>query len=97
MEPVPWYALPKDIQVSAAPKNLQKSLIGPVGEPNELKPQVGGASTNVPSNQPTPPVSDSGNSVNTPAMGGAPDFESEGPPINYESNPINTNRPKLVF
>lgn len=42
MEPVPWYALPKDIQISAAPKNLQKSLIGPIG-------QVAGAVTNQPS------------------------------------------------
>lgn len=42
MEPVPWYALPKDIQISAAPKNLQKSLIGPIG-------QVAGAVTTEPS------------------------------------------------
>ncbi len=42
MEPVPWYALPKDIQISAAPKNLQKSLIGPIG-------QVAGAVTTQPS------------------------------------------------
>ncbi len=45
MEPVPWYALPKDIQISAAPKNLQKSLIGPIGQG-----QVAGAVTTVPSN-----------------------------------------------
>ncbi len=47
MEPVPWYALPKDIQVSAAPKNLQKSLIGPISLGQG---QVAGAVTIVPSN-----------------------------------------------
>lgn len=53
MEPVPWYALPKDIQISAAPRNLQRSLIGPI-DTKEVKTksgggQVGGAYTNIPS------------------------------------------------
>ncbi|HEX3095914.1 MAG TPA: transglycosylase domain-containing protein [Patescibacteria group bacterium] len=30
MEPFPWYSLPKDIQVSAAPKSLNKNLFSPV-------------------------------------------------------------------
>lgn len=53
LEPVPWYALPKDIQVSAAPRTLQKSLIGPIDTrqvaPNNRQGQVGGAATTVPS------------------------------------------------
>ncbi|QQS23234.1 PBP1A family penicillin-binding protein [bacterium] len=53
MEPVPWYALPKDIQVSAAPRNLQRSLIGPIDTKEvKLAPtggQVGGAYTDIPS------------------------------------------------
>lgn len=48
MEPMPWYALPKDIQVSAAPKSLKKSLIGPI---TNGQGQVSGAQTNVPSNE----------------------------------------------
>lgn len=53
MEPVPWYALPKDIQVSAAPRNLQKSLIGPIDTnqttSNNQPGRVGGAVTTIPS------------------------------------------------
>ncbi|MEZ4180551.1 MAG: PBP1A family penicillin-binding protein [Candidatus Doudnabacteria bacterium] len=30
MEPIPWYAIPKDIQVSATPNNLRDTLIGPL-------------------------------------------------------------------
>lgn len=33
MEPFPWYALPKEAQVSAAPKSLNKNLLTPVTEP----------------------------------------------------------------
>lgn len=56
MEPMPWYALPKDIQVSAAPKNLQKSLIGPIGQPQTTsgQGQVAGAVTTVPYSAPAP-------------------------------------------
>lgn len=32
MEPIPWYALPKDIQVSAAPRSVRDSLIGPINQ-----------------------------------------------------------------
>lgn len=32
MEPIPWYAIPKDIQVSATPRNLRNTLIGPLYE-----------------------------------------------------------------
>lgn len=74
MEPVPWYALPKDIQISAAPKNLQKSLIGPIDV--IPKPQVGGATTNIPSSQPepTPPITQSiPPSYTQFDMGGVPD------------------------
>ncbi len=38
MEPIPWYAIPKDIAVSAAPKNLNKSLIGPITNTTNSKP-----------------------------------------------------------
>lgn len=34
MEPFPWYALPKESQVSAAPKSLNKVLLTPVTEPS---------------------------------------------------------------
>ena len=57
MEPIPWYAIPKDIQISAAPKNLNKSLIGPIDSKNVPiggQGSVGGASTEVPSTQPEP-------------------------------------------
>ncbi len=62
MEPVPWYAIPKDIQVSAAPKNLQKSLIGPINAKNVPvggQGTVSGAATQVPSTEPEniPPTS----------------------------------------
>ena len=32
MEPFPWYALPKEAQISAAPKSLNKGLLIPVSE-----------------------------------------------------------------
>lgn len=33
MEPFPWYALPKEAQVSAAPKSLNKGLLTPLSQP----------------------------------------------------------------
>jgi membrane peptidoglycan carboxypeptidase len=33
MEPFPWYALPKEVQVSAAPRSLNKASLTPVMEP----------------------------------------------------------------
>jgi membrane peptidoglycan carboxypeptidase len=33
LEPFPWYALPKDVQISAAPKSLNKGLLTPIVEP----------------------------------------------------------------
>ncbi len=33
LEPFPWYALPKEAQVSAAPKSLNKGLLTPIVEP----------------------------------------------------------------
>jgi hypothetical protein len=33
MEPFPWYALPKEAKISAAPKSLNKGLLTPVSEP----------------------------------------------------------------
>lgn len=33
MEPFPWYALPKETQVSAAPRSLNKVLLTPIVEP----------------------------------------------------------------
>ncbi len=85
MEPVPWYALPKDIQVSAAPKNLQKSLIGPIGvDKKEVKGQVGGAvtsqssSANQGSSTNQAPVSQSSEFYNQPDQGGITEEESNG-------------------
>jgi membrane peptidoglycan carboxypeptidase len=61
MEPVPWYAIPKDIQISAAPKNLKRSLIGPIdakSTPVNGQGTVSGAQTNVPSTESSlPPTS----------------------------------------
>ena len=57
MEPVPWYAIPKDIQISAAPRNLPSSLIGPIDNqsiPTNGQGTVGGATTNTPSPAPEP-------------------------------------------
>ena len=57
MEPIAWYAIPKDIQVSAAPRNLPGSLIGPIGNqgiPTNGQGTVGGAVTNIPSTEPDP-------------------------------------------
>lgn len=33
LEPFPWYALPKEAQISAAPKSLNKGLLTPIVEP----------------------------------------------------------------
>lgn len=33
MEPFPWYALPKETQISAAPKSLNKVLLTPITQP----------------------------------------------------------------
>ncbi len=55
MEPIAWYALPKDIQVSAAPRNMPKSLIGPIDNqpiPTNGEGTVGGISTEIPSTEP---------------------------------------------
>jgi membrane peptidoglycan carboxypeptidase len=58
MEPIPWYAIPKDIQISAAPKNLPRSLIGPIINPSlpiNGQGSVGGATTNTaPAHAPQP-------------------------------------------
>jgi 1A family penicillin-binding protein len=57
MEPIAWYALPKDIQVSAAPRNMPRSLIGPIQNqsiPTDGTGTVGGAATQVPSTAPEP-------------------------------------------
>lgn len=57
MEPIAWYAIPKDIQISAAPRNMPRSLIGPIlnqSIPTDGQGTVGGAVTNTPSTEPEP-------------------------------------------
>lgn len=57
MEPIAWYAIPKDIQISAAPRNMPRSLIGPIlnqAIPTDGQGTVGGAITTVPSTEPEP-------------------------------------------
>ena len=48
MEPFPWYALPKEAQVSAAPRTLNKNLLTPVTESDPVTPLT------QPSNLPPP-------------------------------------------
>lgn len=38
MEPFPWYAVPKDMQVSAAPRSVNKSVLTPVTDPPKETP-----------------------------------------------------------
>lgn len=50
MEPFPWYALPKEAQISAAPRSLNNGLLTPVIEAEPITPLT------EPSNLPPPPV-----------------------------------------
>lgn len=92
MEPVPWYALPKDIQVSAAPRNLQKSLIGPIEASGQIKPQVGGATTIIPSTetQIIKPISEAETTY-------SPAFDVGGVPDNYEQYQFDPTRSRPQF
>ncbi len=52
LEPFPWYALPKEAQISAAPKSLNKGLITPIIEPIIPTPLT--APSTLPAPAPTP-------------------------------------------
>ncbi len=57
LEPFPWYALPKEAQVSAAPKSLNKGLLTPIVEPivpSSNSPLT--APSTLPASAPTTPV-----------------------------------------
>lgn len=41
MEPFPWYALPKEMQQSAAPKSITRGLLIPIEEDDAHKPTLG--------------------------------------------------------
>lgn len=60
MEPFPWYALPKEAQVSAAPKSLNKALLTPIVEATPTSQTPLTQPSNLPKPQPAvvpPPAS----------------------------------------
>ncbi len=54
MEPFPWYALPKEAQISAAPKSLNKGLLIPIDQAPKVEQPL-----TAPSNLPKPVVPES--------------------------------------
>ena len=101
MEPFPWYALPKEAQVSAAPKSLNKGLFTPIVEtgpksvtpltsPSDLPPTATPAPVS-PTPTPTPTET---TSIYNPSTTYMPDYG--GLPNDYPTEPQAQlpNRPK---
>lgn len=108
MEPVAWYALPKDIQVSAAPRNLPRSLIGPIDTNNNIPVSgsgtVGGAVTTTPSapispQRAEPQSATGGTQNNIPDAGGVGENEQplSEPPTFYSPTPFGSSRPTWLY
>lgn len=106
MEPIAWYALPKDIQVSAAPRNLPQSLIGPIEQnsiPTGGQGTIGGATTHTPIPEPEPEPIPQAPYPTYPNIGppyydsgGVPDYEEQSQPPE-ETPPVIRNRPNWTY
>lgn len=93
MEPFPWYALPKEAQVSAAPRSLNRGLLTPVTEsptpltePSNLPPVSPSPSQTSVTAEPPPYIP---NDYQYPDYGGLPN--------DYPTEPqaVSPNRPNL--
>lgn len=105
MEPFPWYALPKEIQISAAPRSLNKTLLTPVTDliPQSPLTQPSNLPSSVTPSATSPPISPT--SVQTSETQPPPYIPSTnnqyldygGLPNDYPTEPQanSPNRPKL--
>ena len=94
MEPFPWYALPKEAQVSAAPRSLNKNLLTPVTSTNENQTSPLTEPSNLPVQQNTNIVTEQ---PENPVSTNSPYQDYGGLPNDYPTEPQVKlpNRPEL--
>ncbi len=99
MEPFPWYALPNEVKVSAAPKSLNKATFTPVDTPAPLQPTPLTEPSNLPSNKivtpPAPNPNDPNDPINQPPSA-SPFLNTPISPTvtqNIPSSPYNSQAP----
>jgi hypothetical protein len=88
MEPFPWYAVPKDMQISAAPRGLNSNLLTPVIEEEQKETPL--TSPPPATILPDPPDSLSGNPTSSTDSGldvGGSD-EASSPNLLYPPEPF---------
>jgi hypothetical protein len=96
MEPFPWYALPKEAEISAAPRSLNPGLLTPIVESQPQSPLT--EPSNLPPPPPVSPVSeappDPAAQPYTPSSADLPDYG--GLPNDYPTEPQaqHPNRPQ---